>query len=95
MCVEHSTGEQLLWKQVCVMISYKGRIPEGLSRSQARIRQSSLLGEQLCEQIVQQIMNNVSLCTIGRNLSTVCNIINGLREYGEICVSKQQGRNQH
>uniref|UniRef100_A0AAR2INC0 Transmembrane protein 63A n=1 Tax=Pygocentrus nattereri TaxID=42514 RepID=A0AAR2INC0_PYGNA len=34
-CLEHSTGEQVNWKQVSVMIAYKGSIPERLSRSQA------------------------------------------------------------
>ncbi|KAL7851246.1 hypothetical protein AOLI_G00216020 [Acnodon oligacanthus] len=90
--VEHSTGEQLNWKQVRVMTEYKGSIPERLRRSQKRMER----GSPLCKQIVQQFMNNVSQHAIARNLgissSTVHNIIKRFRESGEISASKRQGR---
>ncbi|KAF0030334.1 hypothetical protein F2P81_017065 [Scophthalmus maximus] len=95
-CLEQSTGEQVNTKQLSVRIGYKRSIPERLSRSQARIGRGSPLCEQLREQIVQQFKNNVSQCTIARNLgissSTVHNIIKRFRESGEISARKRQGR---
>ena len=65
-CLEHSTGEQVHWKQVSVLIGYKRSFPE--SRSQARMGRGSPLCEQLREQIVQQFENNVSQCAFARNV---------------------------
>lgn len=58
-CLEHSTGEQVNWKQLSVMIGYKRSIPERLGRSQARTGRGS-----------PQFKNNVSQQALARNFIT-------------------------
>ncbi|MEQ2283470.1 hypothetical protein AMECASPLE_011603 [Ameca splendens] len=53
-CLDHSTGEQVNWKQASVMTGYKRSIAERLRHPQARMGQRSPLCEQLRDQTVQQ-----------------------------------------
>ncbi|KAJ0005972.1 hypothetical protein NQD34_015866 [Periophthalmus magnuspinnatus] len=99
-CLEHSTGEQLNWKQVSVMIRYKKSIPEGLSHSQVRMGRGSPLCEQLHEKIVQQSKNNVFQCTIARNLGISSSMVHNTDNIDSENLEKSlhassKAKNQH
>ena len=83
-CLEDSTGTQVNWEQVSVMIRYKNSFPQMLSCSQAKMGRGTPLCEELREKIVQMFQNNVSQRAIAKNLSiapsTVHNIIKRYRE---------------